>query len=139
MRTLCFRSIESLNSFASYRFIGSVWDRLTCVIAVGDSRRFAFRPIQTSWDDWDPAKDSTTRQTNQEPAVIRLFPGDIVQMYDTCNDDFHHAVYPETSPSSGRISLVLKRALVRGTNQRGHGLMGQGRRSRRKQQQQSPR
>jgi hypothetical protein len=110
-----------------------MWDRLTCVVAAGDARRFAFRPIQTSWEDWDTNQQAGTSQKNginNEPAVIRLFPGDIVKMYDTCNDDFHHAVYPDAD-GRGRVSLVLKRALPRGSKgQRGHGLAGQGRRSR---------
>ncbi|GAX28311.1 hypothetical protein FisN_27Hh034 [Fistulifera solaris] len=112
---------------------GTMWDRLTCVVAAGDARRFAFRPIQTSWEDWDTNQQAGTSQKNginNEPAVIRLFPGDIVKMYDTCNDDFHHAVYPDAD-GRGRVSLVLKRALPRGSKgQRGHGLAGQGRRSR---------
>lgn len=112
---------------------GTVWDRLTCVVAAGDARRFAFRPIETSWADWE--YDNSSPQKNgatNEPAVIRLFPGDIVLMHGTCNDDFHHAVYPDAD-GDGRISLVLKRALSRGSKgQRGHGLVGEGRRSRRK-------
>jgi len=122
---------------------GTVWERLNCVVSVGNSRRFAFRPIpeKTSWLDWetsDTAIKSNTENPGATPAVIRLFPGDIVSMWGDCNDLFHHAVYPESDHSnteeteSGRLSLVLKRAMVNGNKgRRGHGLAGEGRRSRR--------
>lgn len=119
---------------------GTMWERLTAVVSVGDSRRFAFRPIpdQSAWSDWDNS-DVTTTETGNIPAVIRLFPGDIVSMWADCNDSFHHAVYPEsetaTSPRDAselrRVSLVLKRAIAYGSGRRGHGLAGAGRRSRR--------
>jgi alkylated DNA repair dioxygenase AlkB len=93
---------------------GSIWERLTCVVAVGSARRFAFRPIETSWEDWDTNKSAATgqsplaEQNNKEcarnPAVIRLFPGDVVQMHSTCNDDFHHAVYPEHVKSDSHVA-----------------------------------
>lgn len=106
---------------------GSMWERLTCVIAFGDSRRFAFRPA-TSWDDG--------RNSNR-PAVIDLFPGDIVRMDGQCNDDYLHAVFSGRdfdSSNDGRISLVFKRAITRSGGKRGHGLQGEGRRSKRRQQ-----
>ena len=117
--------------------LGTFWERHTCVVAAGDSRRFAFRPIpgQTHWDEWDPTA-SSSRLDNESlnaPAVTHLMAGDIVQMWGTCNDDFHHAVYTSNSRSTrGRISLVMKRAMDRGGNRKGHGLQGQGRRSKRK-------
>jgi hypothetical protein len=115
---------------------GTVWERLNCVVAAGDCRRFAFRPIPgvSKWKDWDPVKGDHADET--EPAVIHLFSGDIVQMWGSCNDAFHHAVYTAegdhaTSPD-GRVSLVLKRSMDRGGGKRGHGLQGEGRRSKRK-------
>ena len=70
------------------------------------------------------------------PAVITLFPGDVAKMWGTCNDDFHHAVYPgQARPGErevSRISLVLKRAIPNGSGLRGHRLSGEGRRSRRR-------
>ena len=114
---------------------GSHWERLTCVVAAGQSRRFAFRPIPelTSWPQWDPVSLEVEGDP-YTPSVITLFPGDVVKMSDSCNDDFHHAVYPEplATADSGRISLVLKRAIQRGGGKRGHALAGQGRRARRK-------
>lgn len=91
---------------------GTVWDRTTCVVAAGTSRRFAFRPRQNKWT-----------------AVTELWPGDVVHMWGECNDDYEHAVLPGRG---GRVSLVLKRALDRGGGRKGHGLAGQGRRSRRR-------
>lgn len=126
---------------------GTMWERLNCVVSVGDSRRFAFRPIpdQTSWSEWDSQRVSQDLadaiDSGNAPAVIRLFPGDIVSMFANCNDRFHHAVYPESESISSergakdlrRISLVLKRAIANGNKGRkGHGLAGEGRRSRRK-------
>lgn len=115
---------------------GSVWERLTCVVAAGDERRFAFRPIPgTSWSDWDTVPDKNTEETI--PAVIHLFPGDVVKMWGACNDDFQHAVYrPEgenvSAGGDGRVSLVLKRAISRRGGKRGHGLEGEGRKCRKR-------
>jgi len=129
---------------------GTMWDRLNVVVSVGNPRRFAFRPIPdiTTWNEWDNySVDSRSNKVGGDadnaPVVIRFFPGDIVSMWGSCNDDFHHAVYPESTSSMvgsrqedvdiSRISLVLKRAMVNGKGRRGHGNMGEGRRSRRKQ------
>ena len=114
---------------------GTLWERLTCVVATGDERRFAFRPIPgiSTWSEWDDVKGMNTEETM--PAAIHLFPGDVVKMWGTCNDDFHHAVYTaddEHVSGDGRVSLVLKRAINRGGGKRGHGLQGEGRRSRRR-------
>jgi len=137
---------------------GTMWERLNCVVAIGDPRRFAFRPIPdiSTWEEWDKNERSysesrieASNNNNKEsslsnlPVVIRVFPGDIVQMWGTCNDDFHHAVYPENELSAdgniatkggldlSRISLVLKRAMPHGSKQRrGHGMAGEGRRAR---------
>ena len=116
---------------------GSHWHRTTVVVSAGVSRKFAFRPIPevSTWTEWDELKDGKISQTNHDalcaPAVVQLFPGDVVLMTRSCNDVFHHAVYAspfdETQTSKSRVSLVLKRALDRG-GKRGHSLAGQGRR-----------
>jgi hypothetical protein len=119
---------------------GTLWERLTCVVAAGDSRRFAFRPIpgQNQWAKWDATVATAAENAIQDdtaPASIHLFSGDIVQMWGECNDLFHHAVYSaegeRESSRQGRVSLVLKRAIDRGGGKRGHGLPGEGRRSKR--------
>lgn len=115
---------------------GSLWDRLTCVVSAGDDRRFAFRPIpeMSAWDDWDTI-DAAQGNSNA-PAVNHMFAGDVVKMSGRCNDDFWHAVYADDvatrSSGEGRVSLVFKRAIDR-NGKRGHGLSGEGRRSRRRQ------
>jgi alkylated DNA repair dioxygenase AlkB len=126
---------------------GKMWERLTCVIALGSPRVFAFRPIpgETTWSHWDVLKESNHHIINEgdhgmPSSAIRLFPGDVVLMWGTCNDKFHHAVYAasltdELAASRGmdlrRISLVFKRAIAHGNEgRRGHGLEGRGRRAR---------
>eukprot|EP00523_Entomoneis_sp_CCMP467_P002261 CAMPEP_0168747712 /NCGR_PEP_ID=MMETSP0724-20121128/15799_1 /TAXON_ID=265536 /ORGANISM="Amphiprora sp., Strain CCMP467" /LENGTH=600 /DNA_ID=CAMNT_0008795513 /DNA_START=131 /DNA_END=1930 /DNA_ORIENTATION=+ len=125
---------------------GTHWERLTCVVAAGAPRRFAFRPIpgQSMWSEWENTDNSndivaaTQAAKDHVPAVCTVFPGDIVKMDASCNDDFHHSVYAEQSDavlgteSQERVSLVLKRAIARSGGQKGHGIAGQGRRSRRK-------
>mmetsp|Transcript_59207 Transcript_59207/g.69227 ORF Transcript_59207/g.69227 Transcript_59207/m.69227 type:complete len:106 (+) Transcript_59207:713-1030(+) len=55
---------------------GTVWERLTCVVAAGDPRTFAFRPIHGGgWSDWDEVQGVPTES---EAAAIMLFPGDVV-------------------------------------------------------------
>ena len=133
---------------------GSFWERLTCVVSAGndDIRKFAFRPIPqiNDWSQWEGVDDDSNRRkkhrsgdgdnnTNIEPAVIYLFPGDCVKMWGECNDVFHHAVYGsdnsnfshERQKNDGRVSLVFKRAMDRGNGRKGHGQRGEGRRSRR--------
>mmetsp|Transcript_7937 Transcript_7937/g.15914 ORF Transcript_7937/g.15914 Transcript_7937/m.15914 type:complete len:653 (+) Transcript_7937:332-2290(+) len=119
---------------------GSHWHRTTAVVSCGTSRKFAFRPIPeiSTWDEWDNHRKNHKRQrddTDCAPALLQLFPGDVVLMTGECNDVFHHAVY--ASPfdgigSSSRVSLVFKRALDRGGGKRGHSLAGEGRRARRR-------
>jgi hypothetical protein len=88
---------------------GTHWDRLTVVLAAGDDRKFAFKPIgeRTQWEEWDYVKgvglhgSSNNNNNNMletvacEPvaAVTHLFAGDMVVLRDTCNDDFYHAVH----------------------------------------------
>mmetsp|Transcript_16476 Transcript_16476/g.20092 ORF Transcript_16476/g.20092 Transcript_16476/m.20092 type:complete len:239 (+) Transcript_16476:324-1040(+) len=114
---------------------GTVWERLTCVVAAGDPRTFAFRPIHGGgWSDWDEVQGVPTES---EAAAIPLFPGDVVLMWGSCNDDFYHAVYADPTledvrtndTHNGRVSLVLKRAVDR-NGIKGHGLLGEGRRAR---------
>jgi len=120
---------------------GSLWDRLTCVVSAGDDRRFAFRPIpeRSAWGDWDSIDDAEGGNGNA-PAVYHMFAGDIVKMSGRCNDDFWHAVYADdvatisAGSGEGRVSLVFKRAIDR-NGKRGHGLSGEGRRSKRRRDQ----
>ena len=123
---------------------GSHWHRTTVVVSAGASRKFAFRPIPevSTWTEWDKLGHGKTPIIKNDalcaPAVVQLFPGDVVLMTASCNDVFHHAVYAssfgETQASNSRVSLVLKRALDRGGGKRGHSLAGQGRRRSKKQQ-----
>ena len=121
---------------------GTHWHRTTAVVSAGQSRPFAFRPIQelTTWAEWDSSPNTVSDSASS--AALQLFPGDVVLMTGECNDLFHHAVYASQSQSdlagsgSSRVSLVFKRALDRG-GRKGHGVRGQGRRSRSRQSRQS--
>jgi hypothetical protein len=127
---------------------GIYWERLTCVVSAGndDVRKFAFRPIpnENEWDRYETQKARNIGIRNQKddgilPAVVPLFPGDVVTMDHDCNDVFHHAVYGRSDASvgvssdsgrgDGRVSLVFKRAMNRGNGRKGHGRAGQGRRA----------
>jgi hypothetical protein len=127
---------------------GIYWERLTCVVSAGndDVRKFAFRPIpnENEWDRYETQKACNIGIQNQKddgilPAVVPLFPGDVVTMDHDCNDVFHHAVYGRSDISAsassdsgrgnGRVSLVFKRAMNRGNGRKGHGRAGQGRRA----------
>mmetsp|Transcript_14783 Transcript_14783/g.27820 ORF Transcript_14783/g.27820 Transcript_14783/m.27820 type:complete len:534 (-) Transcript_14783:27-1628(-) len=129
---------------------GTYWERLTCVVSAGnrDVRKFAFRPIpnENEWDRYESehsmrCKGDVSQRGTEDgiiPAVIPLFPGDVVIMDRECNDVFHHAVYGrqdigDTTDmlSNGRVSLVLKRAMDQGNGRKGHGRPGEGRRSKR--------
>jgi len=109
-------------------------------VSCGTSRGFAFRPIPevSIWSEWDDLDQNTLMKDGQQndntPASSQLFPGDVVFMTGACNDVFHHAVYSSPFDKVGvgnsRVSLVFKRAQDRG-GKKGHGLAGEGRRSRR--------
>jgi hypothetical protein len=128
---------------------GTYWERLACVVSVGDDdvRKFAFRPIPdlNEWDKFETRKFQKNKNGHQNdnddnngksngifPAVIFLFPGDVVKMDSECNDLFHHAVQNRqdvsrvgstnelVENSDGRVSLVLKRAMDRGSGRKGH-------------------
>lgn len=117
---------------------GTLWHRLTCVVSAGDSevRKFAFRPIpqMNEWSKYETKKGRNAAIPKKPddaiiPAVIPLFPGDVVKMDNECNDLFHHAVYGRQSlgnsnssrQSDGRVSLVFKKAIDRGNGKKGHG------------------
>ncbi len=124
---------EAAMKFHSDPDHGTLWDRSAVVVAIGDPRRFAFRPNPNhkhlSWQVWDkeitsllPASSANSNDgVSNTPAIIHLFSGDIVQMWGTCNDDFQHAVLQGNNPNKsenlddgkGRISIVMKHALVR--------------------------
>ena len=112
---------------------GTMWDRTTVVVAAGSDRIFAFKPIDTTWTDWDVNVSVSEGKTSfsgsggdKTAATVHLFSGDLVVMKENCNDDFYHAVYSGLNDDP-RVSLVLKRAMGRG-----HGLAGQGKRRRSK-------
>lgn len=122
---------------------GTYWERLTCVVSAGndDVRRFAFRPIPgaNDWRRYDGDVAAAKRGDDDDgddiaPAVVSLFPGDVVRMDGECNDVFHHAVYHRRDDDGrrtsgrGRVSLVFKRAIDRGNGRKGHGVAGKGRR-----------
>jgi len=111
---------------------GSLWHRTTAVVSCGCSRIFAFRPIPdvSTWSEYLTDQSPITKDSNNMAAAIQLFPGDLVLMTGSCNDKFHHAVYssPFDKVGNSRVSLVLKRALDR-KGMKGHGLKGEGRRS----------
>ena len=60
---------------------GTYWNRLTCVVAAGDCRRFVFRPIgkKKKWSNFDTRATDTATTTSA--AAIPLFSGDVVQMW----------------------------------------------------------
>ena len=111
---------------------GSLWHRTTAVVSCGTSRIFAFRPIpgMSTWSEYLTDQSPITKDGNNMAAAIQLFPGDLALMTGSCNDKFHHAVYssPFDKVGNSRVSLVLKRALDR-KGKKGHGLKGEGRRS----------
>merc|ERR1712094_10909 len=66
---------------------------------------------------------------------FHLFDGDVVEMFDDCQDVYQHAVLaPEdaTTNQGARVSLVFKNALLLPSGKKGHGLPGSGTRSDRK-------
>ena len=98
---------------------GSHWHLSTAVVSCGEPRRFAFRRIGAEDDERDRHS-------------FHLFDGDIVEMFDDCQDVYQHAVLaPEdaTTNQGARVSLVFKNALLLPSGKKGHGLPGSGTRS----------
>ena len=101
---------------------GSHWHLSTAVVSCGEPRRFAFRRIGAEDDERDRHS-------------FHLFDGDVVEMFDDCQDVYQHAVLaPEdaTTNQGARVSLVFKNALLLPSGKKGHGLPGSGTRSDRK-------
>lgn len=108
---------------------GTKWALETFVLAVGEPRRFAFRPHAPLaplgvWAE-GPAADGGQH-------VVTLVTGDVVTMRDECNVEWEHAVLPGQGRANegARVSLVFKRALATADGRKGHTLQGEGRRAR---------
>ncbi len=111
------------------------------------------------WSKWEnnnemmmgSGSNGVSSSSNIEPVFLHLFPGDCVMMWGSCNDVFDHAVYGADheilgnndednndtqllghNHNDGRVSLVFKKAIIRSNGRKGHGLLGEGRRSRKK-------
>ena len=81
-------------------------------------------PGTSTWSEWDIVVDRDSNPDETLPAVIQLFPGDVVKMWGSCNDNFHHSVYTSQDSKDmggGRVSLVFKRAIRRTGGKQGHG------------------
>ena len=55
---------------------------------------------------------------------FHVFDGDAFLMFDSCQDDFEHAVMKAEGPSNNgaRVSIVFKKSLPRLGGRRGHGV-----------------
>ena len=97
---------------------GSHWHLSTAVVSCGEPRRFAFRRIGAEDDERDRHS-------------FHLFDGDVVEMFDNCQDVYQHAVVlapEETTNQGARVSRV-QNALLLPSGKKGHGLPGSGTRS----------
>ncbi|XRB20964.1 Fe2OG dioxygenase domain-containing protein [Pseudoscourfieldia marina] len=94
------------------------WDARQAVVSVGASRRFVFRPRRMSGDPSPQMKDEDVHQF-----VVR--EGDVVWMYDDCQDAWEHAVLKDDDgcvEAGPRISIVFKSALIQPGGGKGHPL-----------------
>jgi len=107
---------ESACKFHSDPDMGTLWARDTVVVSFGETRRFHFRPIININDE-----KSENEQTRY---IYRLFEGDIVYMFDECQDDYQHAVMKgdNNNNNNGRISIVFKKSIPGIGGRRGHGI-----------------
>ena len=110
---------------------GARWARPTYVLSAGETRRFAFRPFRDE-QHHDEYRDGAAGGGEDERPVVALFAGDVVAMYDDCNEAFEHSVLAGQGAANegARVSIVFKRALVGRDGKKGHTLAGQGRRAR---------
>ena len=92
--------------------MGTMWSRDTVVVSFGEVRRFHFRKIDDSSD------------SEQHHFTYRLFEGDVVSMFGSCQDDFQHAVMKGENENNdeGRISIVFKKSIPGPNGRRGHGI-----------------
>jgi alkylated DNA repair dioxygenase AlkB len=81
---------------------GTLWDYDTAVVSVGATRRFAFRTTPPGGD-------------GQQPHSFYVMHGDVIHMYDDCQERFQHTVKKadNNGETSARASLVFKRTLVK--------------------------
>ena len=97
--------------------MGTVWDRDSVIVSIGETRRFAFRKLAGGGD-------KTQNDGEEEQIWVRVHHGDCILMRDDCNDNWEHCVFGKENDSNNaaRISLVFKKALSRGGGRKkGHG------------------
>ena len=97
--------------------MGTVWDRDSVIVSIGETRRFAFRKLAGGGD-------KTQNGGEEEQVWVRVHHGDCILMRDDCNDNWEHCVFGKENDSNNaaRISLVFKKALSRGGGgKKGHG------------------
>ena len=97
--------------------MGTVWDRDSVIVSIGETRRFAFRKLAGGGD-------KTQNDGEEEQVWVRVHHGDCILMRDDCNDNWEHCVFGKENDSNNaaRISLVFKKALSRGGGRKkGHG------------------
>jgi len=99
--------------------MGTVWDRDSVIVSIGETRRFAFRKL---------AGGEKQRGAEEEQIWVRMHHGDCILMRDDCNDNWEHCVFGKENDSnnSARVSLVFKKALSRGGGTKGHGMKTKG-------------
>ena len=97
--------------------MGTVWDRDSVIVSIGETRRFAFRKLAGGGD-------KTQNDGEEEQVWVRVHHGDCILMRDDCNENWEHCVFGKENDSNNaaRISLVFKKALSRGGGRKkGHG------------------
>ena len=102
--------------------MGTVWDRDSVIVSIGETRRFAFRKLA-------PGGEKKQKGGEEEQIWVRVHHGDCILMRNDCNDNWEHCVFGKENDSNNaaRISLVFKRALSRGGGgKKGHGMKSKG-------------
>jgi len=102
--------------------MGTVWDRDSVIVSIGETRRFAFRKLAAGGEKKQNGGE-------EEQIWVRVHHGDCILMRDDCNDNWEHCVFGKENDSNNaaRISLVFKRALSRGGGgKKGHGTKSKG-------------
>jgi len=115
-----YEDAESACAYHSDPDLGTYWATDTCVVSVGETRRFNMRRIVPS----GKSSSSGGEEEGKGLFAFHVFNGDIFEMFGNCQEEYQHAVLKGEGEQNNapRASIVFKKALPRANGKKGLGV-----------------